>query len=117
MRSVLRIALLTVAFGLGTYAFGWWTVPVIAAAWGLMTPGAPRSAGRAAVAALLAWALLLVIPQLAGAPIVSLGDELAGIMRLPAWALWIAECAFPAVLAWSAAALAGAIRGRARSAP
>ncbi len=115
-RILLRLGLLTVAFALGIYAFGWWAVPVIAAAWGLMNRGSRGAAARAATAALLAWLLLLFGPQLFGIPIVPFGIRLAAAMRIPAWALWTAECAFPLALAWSAAALAAARRGPARSA-
>ncbi|MDE3215175.1 MAG: hypothetical protein KGO03_02180 [Gemmatimonadota bacterium] len=115
-RTLLRLALLTVAFALGTYAFGWWAVPAVAAAWGLMNPAAPRTAVRAATAALVAWLLLLFVPQIFGAPIVPFGIRLSAAMRIPAWALWTAECAFPLALAWSAAALAAALRGPDRSA-
>ena len=115
-RALLRLALLTVAFALGVYAFGWWAVPATAAAWGLINPGARRVAARAAIAALVAWVLLLFGPQLAGAPIVPFGIRLSAAMQIPAWALWTAECAFPVVLAWSGAALAAALRGPARSA-
>lgn len=115
-RALHRLALLTLAFGLGTYAFGWWSVPVIAAAWGFMTAGAPRPAARAATAVLLAWLLLLFVPQLLGTRVVPFGIRLSAAMRIPAWGLWTAECVFPLALAWSAAALAAALRGPARSA-
>jgi hypothetical protein len=115
-RALLRLALLAIAFGLGTYAFGWWSVPVIGAAWGLLNPGAPRVAARAAVAALIAWALLLFGPQLFGTPIVPFGIRLSAAMQIPAWSLWTAECVFPFALAWGGAALAAALRGPGRPA-
>ncbi len=115
-RALLRLALLTVAFGLGTYAFGWWAVPAIAVVWGLINPGAPRVAARAAVAALLAWVLLLFVPQLFGVRIVPWGIRLSAAMQIRPWMLWTAECVFPLALAWSGAALAAALRGPARAA-
>lgn len=110
-RGLLRLALLALAFALGTYAFGWWAVPAVAFAWGAMSGAARRVAVRAGVAAAVAWALLLLVQALLRAPVFSFGDKLAGAMQVPVWALWTVEVAFPFVVGWSAALLGSVLRG------
>lgn len=111
-RIWLRLILLGLAFTLGTYALGWWAVPAIGAAWGLMNPAGRRIALLSGVAATLAWAALLVVPAAAGAPTLSFGVELAASMRIPAWVLAAVELAFPFVLAWASSAVGAAALGR-----
>ena len=110
-RGLLRLALLTLAFALGTYAFGWWSVPGVSFVWGAMSGQARRVAVRAGVSAALAWALLLLAQALLRVPVFSFGDKLAGAMQVPVWALWTVELAFPWLAAWSAALLGSALRG------
>ncbi|OYV62854.1 MAG: hypothetical protein B7Z72_14725 [Gemmatimonadetes bacterium 21-71-4] len=111
MRAFLRQALLVVAFGLGSYAFGWWAVPVIGGLWGLINPTGRHAALRAGMAAAASWAILLLVPAITGAPLASFAAQLAGAMQVPAWALVVVELAFPLAVAWSAAALGAAVRG------
>ena len=49
MRRLVRLLLLTAAIVVGTAAFGWWAVPVIAACWGVI---AKRQRGAALAAGL-----------------------------------------------------------------
>ncbi|MGH7668971.1 MAG: hypothetical protein ACRENQ_05705 [Gemmatimonadaceae bacterium] len=111
-RGLLRIVLLALAFGLGTYAFGWWAVPIVAFVWGVMSGGSPRGAVRAGAAAALAWIVLLVAQGLVRPAVFPFGRTLAGAMQMPGWALWAAEIVFPLVLAWSSALLGSAFRRR-----
>lgn len=111
MRAFLRQALLVVAFGLGTYAFGWWAVPAIGVLWGLINPAGRHAALRAGMAAVASWAMLLLVPAIVGAPLASFAAQLAGAMRVPEWALVAVELAFPFAVAWGAAALGAAVRG------
>ena len=110
-RNIARMVLLVLAFCLGTYGLGWWAVPAIAVAWALITPAVARAGIRAGTAAVLAWALLLVLPAVFGAPMFSFGSKLAAAMSLPVWALYLAELVFPFAAAWSAASLTAAVRG------
>jgi hypothetical protein len=116
-RTLVRLALLAAAFALATWAFGWWTVPALAAAWGAVRArgapapgGAPmnRSPAEAGLAALLAWAALLAMAAARG-PAGALAGRLAGVMRIPAPALVVVTLVFPAALAWSAATAARAL--------
>lgn len=108
-RTYTRLALLALAFALGTYGFGWWAVPVVGLVWGLASP--QRAAFRAGGAAAIAWGLMLVLPAVVGVPIFSFGGKLAAAMTMPQWALYAAELVFPFAAAASAAALGSGLRG------
>jgi hypothetical protein len=110
VRPALRVGILAVAFAIGTGAFGWWAVPAIAALWGLIA--GRHSARASAIAAPLAWGVLIATAALRGAPIGTFVSSLAGAMALPAWLLLSAEFTLPLMLAWSATALFGSIRER-----
>jgi hypothetical protein len=110
-RGLLRLALLALAFALGTYAFGWWAVPAVAFVWGVVSGTDRRVAVRAGVSAAVAWVLVLLVQALLRAPILAFGDKLAGAMQVPVWALWAVEVAFPLLAGWSAALLGSALRG------
>jgi hypothetical protein len=112
-RTLTRLTLLALAFALATYVFGWWGVPAVAIAWGLASRGGSSAGIRAGVAAMLAWALLIVVPPLFGAPTFGFAGRLAAAMTAPVWALCLAELAFPFAAAWSAATVASAIAARA----
>jgi hypothetical protein len=99
-RVVLGIAL----FALATLWFGWWSVPVIAAFWGLWF--APT---EAVLAALLGWTGLLVWNATTG-PILPYAKRLGGIFSLPGWVFMLVTLLFAALLAWSAAVLFASLR-------
>lgn len=82
-----------------TWWVGWWTVPLVAALWGLR--GQPLEVAQAA---LLAWAGLLAAQGLR-APILPLADRVSGIFGLPAWGLLVSTPLFAALVAWAAATL------------
>lgn len=108
-RNVMRMALLVIALGVGTYGFGWWSVPLIAFVWGMLDRS-ERAARRAGFAAVLAWVFLLVGPALMGAPTWQLGSELASAMNLPAAVLWLVMVVYPFAAGWSGAAVGAAVR-------
>jgi hypothetical protein len=103
-----KFILLAEAFAVTTYGLGWWSVPLVAAAWGL----ASRSPGKATFAGLAAmggWLSLLLL-DVARGPVATMGAQLAGVMHLPAAALYALTLIFPALLAWCAAALMPSVR-------
>jgi hypothetical protein len=102
MRSLLRIALLALAFVLGTALVGWWTVPLLAAIWGVLAFRVPRAGVLAGLAAMIAWALLLAMDMRADA-FAELSRALAGVVGLPRGSLFALTLVYPALLAWSAA--------------
>lgn len=109
------IAALAAVIALATWWIGWWTVPLVGAAWGVARRGEGFPAATAGVAATLAWVGLLGVQALAG-PIGELSRRLGGVMGLPGWVLLLAALAFPAILAAAAAALADAITAGRRAA-
>lgn len=108
MPTIIRLILLALAFGAGTWAFGWWAVPAVAALWGLIARGANGSAVTAAVAAVLAWGAVLGFDAVGGRLGVLLA-RVAPLFTVPALALVGAALALAALLAWSAAATAGGL--------
>lgn len=106
MRTVGGFLLLVAAFALASW-IGWWAVPLVAALWGALRPGFPKPILAAALAALLGWALWLLVDYLDDpAALERLAARVAAIMQLPAPFLFLLTLLFPALLAWSAAALA-----------
>ena len=106
MRVLAAFLLLVAAFALGSWV-GWWTVPAVAALWGWQRPSVPRPILAAALAAPLAWGVWLAVDAVRGGGAAGvLAGELASVMRLPAPALVLITLLFPALLAWSAAAVA-----------
>ena len=108
MNRRLSFLALVGAFALAA-RFGWWAVPVVAALWGAMLPRVSAPAGTAALAAASAWGVWLLLDwgtdQNAFA---SLAGRLGGVMNLPPVVLILITLLLAALLAWSAAALAGA---------
>jgi len=97
--------MLVAAFALATF-FGWWGVPVLAAAWGWVARSQRAAPREAALAAALGWAALLVWDALRG-PLAALASRLGATMQVPPAALILVTLLLAAALAWSAATLAG----------
>jgi hypothetical protein len=108
IQRIVKIVLLSELFAVGTYALGWWTVPVIALLWAFLTRDANR-AMFAALCAALGWTTLLLL-DLARGPVLTMASRLGGVMGIPSMALLAVTLVFPALLAWSAAALAVNLR-------
>jgi hypothetical protein len=114
MRTVaLPLLALLVAFAAGTWAVGWWAVPALALAHGLWRRGRAPGAVFVGLTAGLAWGLLLAAAAATG-PVGALAARLATLMGLSAPALYAATIVCPALLAWSAAALGGAVTAPSR---
>jgi hypothetical protein len=109
MKRWLSFAALTAAFVLAT-RWGWWAIPVVAALWGAMRPAVNAPGGTAALAAASAWALWLLGDWQADHDAMALlTTRLGGVMSVPPAVLILLTLVLGAVLAWSAAALAGAV--------
>lgn len=113
MPALIRIVLLMLAFTAGTWVFGWWAIPAIAAVWGLIARGANGSALTAALAAVLAWGAVLGYDALGGRLGVLLA-RIAPLFTLPALVLVVVTLVLAALLAWSSAATTGALVRRER---
>ena len=110
----LRLLIVAVVIALGTVLVGWWTVPIVGALYGLLTPGSKRPGLTAAGAGVVAWGGYLAIAAVTGSPIGAFGNQLAQAMQLPGWAPLTATMLFPAILAGSAGVLGAALsNGRA----
>jgi len=112
----LMVLLLAAMVAAGTLLVGWWTVPVIAAAYALLRRSAvaPR---EAMVGALLGWTLLLV-RQMQQPSFTTLLDRLGGIFPLPGIGVAGLALLLAVLLAWSAARVTIGVFGvsdRARS--
>jgi hypothetical protein len=112
MRQAAAFLVLTLAFAAASM-LGWWAIPATAALWGLLRPNAHRPALFAAASAALAWSGWLVLDAFSPRGDFSgLAARLAGIFSLPAPALIALTVLFAALLAGSAAYVAGAIAPR-----
>ena len=113
MRLLARSALLAAAIAAGTWAFGWWSVPLVAAVWGWTAASFRRPVAVAALAAAFAWGALLAWSWLASAGRApALAEALGGVMRAPPAALVALTLVFPALLAACASQLTVALRRR-----
>jgi hypothetical protein len=106
MRSRLGFLALLAAFVLASW-LGWWAIPAVAALWGFWRPAVWRPLLSAAVAAALAWGIWLLV-DFVGDPgaFARLGSRLGAVLPLPLPGLLLLSLLLPALLAWSAAALA-----------
>ena len=114
LKPVVKAILLAEGFAVATFGLGWWSVPIVAVLWALVS----RDANRAALAALCAaggWATLLLL-DIARGPVATMGTKVGAVMGVPPVVLGIATLLFPALLAWSAAALTPSLRGSGRQA-
>lgn len=103
MSSFVKGILLAEGFAVTTFGLGWWSVPLVAAVFALLS----ASRNRALVAGICAaggWATLLIL-DFAKGPVAMMGSKLGGVMHLSPAILYLATLLFPALLAWSAAAL------------
>lgn len=107
-RTLVKFVLLAEAFAVTTFGLGWWSVPLVGAAWGLASRS-PRKAMFAAFAALGGWASLLLL-DIARGPVGTMGSQLGVVMQLPAFALYALTLIFPMLLAWCAATLMPSVR-------
>lgn len=104
MRGVVKWILLAEGFAVATYGLGWWAVPILAALYSALSGDRSR-ARTAALCAAAGWAALLLL-DVARGQVGTMGSQLAGVMSVPAFALYLLTLLFPALLAWCAATIA-----------
>jgi hypothetical protein len=95
-----------------TWVVGWWGVPLVAAVVGALLYTRRGIAGLVALAAVIAWSVLILVDGSSGR-FGALAGVLGATLSLPAGALLMVTLLFAALLAWSAAVL-GVEIGRAR---
>lgn len=104
MTHFLRVAVLAAAMAAGTW-IGWWMVPVVGAAWGVMTHrehGGPIAAG---IAGMLAWGAILAFGAFRG-PIGTVAATLSGLLMIRPVGIYALTIAFPGLLAVTGAFVA-----------
>lgn len=114
LRTIVKAILLAEGFAVATFGLGWWTVPVVAAAFALAST-MRRPALFAALSAAAGWGFLLLLDAAKG-PVGNMGARLGGVMGVPALVLWSVTLLFPALLAWCAATLMPQLRSNAATA-
>ncbi len=101
-----RLIVLGGAMAALTWFVGWWGVLFVSIGWGLVAERHTKPARTAALAAVVAWSVLLLWTAMRG-PVWMLSEQLAGIFGLPAVVLLFVTVIFPGLLALSSAALMG----------
>ncbi|HUQ20485.1 MAG TPA: hypothetical protein VM099_12800 [Gemmatimonadaceae bacterium] len=109
IRSIVKFVLITEAFAVATFAFGWWIVPVFAFVLGMTLDRERGPVRYAAVCAAAGWLSLLLLDAARG-PLLSLASRFAGVMKLPSIVLIAITLIFPALLAWSAATIGKSLK-------
>jgi hypothetical protein len=108
MIVAIRLVLLAAAMAVGTAAFGWAAVPVIAAVWGLIARRQRGSALAAGLAGIIAWGALLALDAVRG-PLTPLAQQLGSLFSVRAIAVYAVTLALPGLLAVTAALLARSV--------
>lgn len=104
MRFTLRVVLLALSFGIGTWILGWWAIPLFAAVGAVLARDVPHQAGAAALAAAIAWGALLAWSAIQGS-VWAFARIAGGAMGVSGLLLILMTLAFPAALAGSAASV------------
>jgi hypothetical protein len=104
MRFTLRVALLALSFGIGTWILGWWAIPLFSLIAAILARGVRYQALASAVAAAAAWGALLLWNAIRG-DVWSFASIAGATMGVSGLLLVVMTFAFPAALAWSAAAV------------
>ena len=101
MRFLLRVILLALSFGLGTWILGWWAVPLFAAIAAFLARNVQHQGFAAALAAAVAWGTLLAWSATEGS-VWAFSRVAGGAMGISGVTLIVLTIAFPAALAWAA---------------
>ncbi|MCC6931439.1 MAG: hypothetical protein IT359_20795 [Gemmatimonadaceae bacterium] len=109
---VLRALILAIVITLGTVLVGWWIVPLLAAAFGVLMRDVRTPGLLAALGGALGWGGYLAVVAVGGGPVAGFAGALATSMKLPGWAPLVATLVFPALLAGPAAYLGARVGNR-----
>jgi hypothetical protein len=114
MRQLLEFIAVALAMAAATWFIAWWTVPVLAAAWGVARRGDRWVPLLAGAAGMMGWLLLLFLPS-SPAAVGRLAQVAGTAMGTGPGPLFVLTLMFPALLAASAASLARAISSASRA--
>jgi len=107
--TFVRVGAAGLATVLGTMLLGWWCVPIVGMASGLLCRTSRAAVVEAAGGAALGWAAILAGSALSG-PIWVVAQRVGPVFGLPAAGFVALPLMFPALLAGSAALVAGELR-------
>lgn len=111
MNRALQIGAFAFCAAVVTSLAGWWLIPVLAALWVRVLPLTESPAGTCGLGAASGWAVLLLVDAAQG-PAGTVARRAGGVFLLPAWAFVGLTLLFGALLAATAAILAGRPRKR-----
>ncbi len=109
LRVALRVVAIALVVALGTAWLGWWSVPVICAAYGFMDRTSRMRGTMAAAGAVIAWGAMLVGASLEGASVGVAAARFGAVVGAPAFVLVLLALVFAALLAGPAAVIGAAI--------
>jgi len=107
----LRFILIVAAFAAATAALGWWGVPLVGAAFGVIAARERGSAALAGLAAMVAWTALLLVDAARG-PLGHLASVLAGVLTIRPIGVYGVTIAFAGLLALTSALVARGVAPR-----
>jgi len=108
LRATVKFLLLTEAFAVATFAFGWWAVPLLAFAWAAFVD-TRRPVLFATGCATSAWIAVLLLDAARG-PVDVVAARFGGVLGFPSVALIAVTIIYAALLGWSASVVGAAIR-------
>jgi hypothetical protein len=111
MSRALRVGAFAICAVVATSLAGWWLIPVVAALWVRVLPRADLPATTCGLGAACGWAVLLLVDAAEG-PVSTVARRAGGAFLLPGWAFVGLTLVFGALLASTAAIVAGTSRRR-----
>lgn len=111
MSRALRVCAFAICAVVATSLAGWWLIPVLAALWVRVLPSTDSPAITCGLGAASGWALLLLVDAAQG-PASTVARRAGGVFFMPGWAFVGLTLLFGALLAWTAAIVAGKSRRR-----
>ena len=106
MSRALQVGAFAICAAVATSLAGWWLIPVLAALWVRVLPRTDSAASTCGIGAATGWAVLLLVDAAQG-PADTVARRVGGVFLLPAWAFVGLTVLFGALLAATAAILAG----------
>ena len=97
LKTTVKFLLLTEAFAVGTFAFGWWAVPLLAFLWAVFVGTRSRPVFFATICATAAWCGILLLDAARG-PLVAVAERFGGVFGFRPIVLMVVTILFPALL-------------------
>jgi hypothetical protein len=111
MSRALQVGAFAICAAVATIIAGWWLIPVLAAFWVRALPRTASPATTCGLGAASGWAVLLLVDAAQG-PAGTVARRAGGVFLLPVWAFVGLTLLFGALLAATAAIVAGKSRRR-----